>query len=444
MINGSSNENLISKMRLSLVLLSILTLFSSALYSQNLYGENPDECKQRLTIMTTYYKQKAYKDAKPSFQYLLSSCPQASKNIYIIGSVILEEELEQATDENQKNRLVDSLLLLQDLRVKYFSTEEANAYRAKKAIYLIKHRSSEAELAFKMLDSCFSTQPSDLSLYELQIFMKINNYLVRAKRRSCEELTADYFAVMSYLNGEQEDISIEKLKGQINDYADPCLNCETLDSIAKAAFATNSDDTLWLDQQIELLKAKSCKNSKTLLLLIEKRFETKADLKNAQLLSAIYSSNKEYVKAQQYLDQALQTNSQPAAQASLLLEKAKIYQYQGNFIAAYQAANKSNTQQPSSKAYLLAGDAIISATSSCSSLTFGGKELFWLACDYYNQARSIAETSDEKEEISAKINRYSQYFPEQSELFLKSISEGSSYKISCVFNADTKVRAKKQ
>ena len=27
------------------------------------YGENPEECKKNLTIMQTYYKQKAYEDA---------------------------------------------------------------------------------------------------------------------------------------------------------------------------------------------------------------------------------------------------------------------------------------------------------------------------------------------------------------------------------------------
>ena len=394
--------------------------------------------------MTTYYKQKAYLDAKPSFHYLLSSCPQSSKNIYIIGSKVLEEEIEMTKDDAKKDILVDSLLLLQDLRVKYFSPEEANTYRAKKAIYLVKYRSSEAEKAFSMLDSSFKENPSDLSLYELQIYMKVYNYMVRAKKKNCEEMTIDYFSVMNHLNRQENSATVEKLKDQINEYADPCLNCNTLDSLALAAYPTKSSDTLWLDQQIDLLKGKSCKNSKALLQLIEKRFESKPDPKNAELLSSLYASEKEYVKAQTCLDRALNATTSKEVQASLLVEKAKIYQYQGNYSLALQYAIKSNVAKGNSQAYALAGDIAVSVSSSCSSLTFGGKELFWLAIDYYTQAASLSDSAEEKNKINGKVARYSKYFPEQSELFLKSVSEGSTYNIDCVINGTTRVRSKKQ
>ena len=122
--------------------------------------------------MTTYYKQKAYLDAAPSWRYLIQNCPRASKNTYIIGSKIMELKIKQAATEELKALYVDSLLMNQDMRMKYFPNNKPNKQLAKKAIYLLKYRlQNEYKTAFAMLDSAFNNGSDELSEYDFKMYI---------------------------------------------------------------------------------------------------------------------------------------------------------------------------------------------------------------------------------------------------------------------------------
>ena len=104
--------------------LSLVVVFFSFLTSKaqdGFYGENPELCKEKISIMSTYYKQKAYLDALPSVRKVLEICPQASKNVYIIGEKIYRELLKTETNEAKKQGYVDTLELLLSNRLKYFA-----------------------------------------------------------------------------------------------------------------------------------------------------------------------------------------------------------------------------------------------------------------------------------------------------------------------------------
>ena len=83
-----------------------MTLFFSSIAQETKevnYGENPDECKNNLTIMQTYYNQKAYEDAARSYRKCLNRCPESSKNIYIVGERVMKHYIKK-NKENQRNK----------------------------------------------------------------------------------------------------------------------------------------------------------------------------------------------------------------------------------------------------------------------------------------------------------------------------------------------------
>lgn len=448
MTSGLFSENLTSFLRYSKTNFSLvvfLTLLFSSTYAQDIYGENPDECKQKLLILTTYYKQKTYENAEPSLRYLLQSCPKASKNIYIIGSVIFEEKLNSKKDSPLADAWLDTLLMLQDWRVKYFSPEEKNSYRAKKATYLLRFQTKTKYAdAFAMLDSSFKEKASDLSLYEIQMYMYSNNLMVRSKQRSCSELASDYFAVTAYLNSLESSSSADQVKSKIGEYADICLSCESVDSLVLSEISFKKSDTTWIDNNIQLLSDKKCNSSAALVQLIEIRIISRPSADYAAALARYYSANKNNAKALSYYDQALSLSVGNVEQSNLLSEKARIYLSQGNYSKAFQTAKLSIGKNTNSDAYAIAGDAVASSASSCTNLTFGGKELLWLACDYYSLAIQYSDSEQQKNNLKGKISNYSVHFPANGELFMKSITEGTSYSIDCIFSEKTTVRAKKE
>lgn len=415
--------------------------------AQQNYGTQPELCKEKLSILVTYYKQKAYKEAAPSLRWLLNNSPEASKNIYIIGNKVYETLIKEASADDLKKGYVDSLLLLQDWRMKYFPQNNINQIRVDKAIYLLKYRlKDEYPKAFSLLDSSFQAAPQEFSPYELYMYMYCYKIMVKSNKKNCTDMIPAYLKT-SLLLSDKEKAGRKvpgKTKNKINEYAEVCLNCTLMDSIYLAEFSTHKTDTLWLDNGIALFSAKKCKTSSALLLLMEERFSSKKDAKTASSLGKYFLGTQEFEKAILYINEAISMEKDSTKLANHYNLKANYYIAIKNFVSAKNSASKASTIDPSNfKSYILCGDAIAYSTGNCTSLTFGGNELYWLAVDYYVTALSKADTEKERIVANNKIARYQNYFPLEKDLFMKSLKNGDSYKIECSFNRNTKVRSRK-
>lgn len=427
--------------------LVVMLLGNVKLNSQEIYGTDPEKCKQKLSIMTTYYKQKDYASAAPSWRYLIKNCPQASKNTFIIGSEIMELFVKEATSPEQKAQYVDSLLMNQDLRLTYFPESEPNKQLAKKAIYLLRYRlKKEYKTAFSLLDSAFVKGPEELTAYDLKMYLYCYKLMVKSKVKTCEQMLDTYLAVSDIIGKrEAKGKKIkEKTKNQITEYAEICMDCNLLDSLYGANFDLRKQDTTWLDNGIQLFKRKKCNSSQTFLLLLETRYISRPNANTASTLGKYYLNTQDYTKAGKYFDDAITLAVDSSKLAGHHLNKSKYLIATNKYQSAFYESKKAISQdQSSSAAYLIAGDALAYSASQCKNLTFSGKEMYWLAIDYYNKAVKLSSSEKEKQTARNKIGKFKQFFPEKGDLFLKSLTEGQSYKVACFVNETTKVRSRK-
>ena len=430
-----------------LILFVLLVSTSTNAQVDESYGENPDECKQRLSILSTYYKQKAYLDAGLSFRYLLKNCPRASKNIYIIGNLVLEAEIKQAPNDTVKGQLIDSLLLLQDLRLKYFPGKDPNKIRSAKAIYLLKYKlKTHYTEAFSLLDTAFTTNPAKLKPYQLKMYMYCYKLVVKSKVKNCDQLITAYLSVLQEISKkEQAGKTVkEKTKSKINSYAETCLDCDILDSLFQKGFESKKADTLWLDNGIDVLSRKKCNTSTALLMLLEERITSKPNAKTASTLGKYYVSKQDYPKAKTYIEQSISLEKDSVKSSKYRMVFSKYYLQQKKYSKAITQSKKAILlNKKNYNAYMTIGDAYASSSSSCKTLTFAGKELFWLAVDYYNKAASHAKDQKRNNKAYAKAKKYSKYFPEKGQLFLKSLKNGDKYTVKCTLSEATIVRSKK-
>ncbi|MFT6746243.1 MAG: tetratricopeptide (TPR) repeat protein [Glaciecola sp.] len=427
----------------------LLVMFTciSSIKGQESYGDNPEKCKQKLSIMTTYYKQKSYLDAAPSWRYIIKNCPRASKNTYIIGNKIMELNIRNASTEESKALFVDSLLMNQDMRMKHFPKNKPNKQLAKKAIYLLKYRlKQEYKTAFTLLDSAFKTGPDELNAYDFKMYMYCYKLMIKSKVKQCDEMLDTYLLINSILtlrekNGKKVK---EKTKRQITEYAEICMGCELLDSLYGTNFEARKTDTLWLDNGILLFKKKQCNSSLTFLLLLETRYVSKPNANTASTLGKYYLNTQDFVKAGTYFDDAIALENDSIKIAVHHVNKAKFFIAAKKYSQAYFDAKKAVAQDPNSMAaYMIIGDAIAYSSGQCNNLTFGGKENYWLAVDYYSQALRLSDDDKVKSSARKKISKFKKFFPEKGDLFLKSLAEGASYKVGCYLNENTKVRSLK-
>lgn len=432
--------------------LSLVVLFFSFLNSKaqdGFYGENPELCKEKISIMSTYYKQKAYLDALPSVRKVLEICPQASKNVYIIGEKVYRELLKNESDDVKKQGYVDTLELLLNNRLKYFADtpeEKAKITTSLGALighYMIRERYDEA---YKMLKEVLNTYPNEFTTYELQIFMYNAKIMLQTKRINCDEMLENYFIISDLVvnQDEKNKAKFEATLEKITDYSERCLDCEILDSVYVANFSAKKSDLTWVDKGIKVLNSKKCTQGKALVMLMEERFNSEPDAETASSLGKFYvASNKS--KAEMFLNKAVELEKDSNKLAGNYIDKAKFNLSNNQFQDAKRNAEKANAiLNGDAQALLIIGDAIAYSASSCKDLKFGGKEIYWVAVDYYQRALNAAGDNEKVKATAQKqLNKFSGYFPEQKDLFLQSLNDGDSYQVGCWIGQSTRVRSKK-
>ncbi len=412
------------------------------------YGENPEECKKNLTIMQTYYKQKAYEDAIRSYRKCLNGCPESSKNIYIVGERIMKYYIKKNKENKElKSKYVDSLLMVYDQRMKYFPGDEKSQMKIleSKGKALAQYRINESmEEAYTLLDSAVNYTFPKTKASTATRFMYVSKIMNKKGKLSCESVIENYLTIENIVKEYPEKKSYIKLKQKSLDYADACLGCDLLDSLYTVNFEQNQNDTNWLDAGISLLYEKKCTSSEILVKMMEKRFESSPAAKTAIVLALYFGNKEENDKALGYFDKAIVMQKDSVKLTKYLIKKAKFQNKIGNYSGARSTANKALTIDPKkAEACIVIGNAISYGASNCKKLKFGGPEVFWVAVDYYNKAASIAEDPEIKAKALKKAATNSNYFPREKDIFMKTLNVGDSYQVGCWVNASTTIRAKK-
>jgi hypothetical protein len=85
--------------------------------------------------------------------------------------------------------------------------------------------------------------------------------------------------------------------------------------------------------------------------------------------------------------------------------------------------------------YLLIGDAVASMVSACNNSPLGGREVYWLATDYYQRAKSVDSSVADK--ARTKISQVRRSYPTIDDLFTYGITEGKDIRVECLGESTT-------
>ncbi len=439
---------------LKLVLVSAACMLSVAAWAQDeaykqdpRYGSSPEERHQNvlnLNFLTEKYKMKQYDEALTFLRPLLATAPQASQNMYIYGANIYENKIAAATSLDEKNKYIDTLMMIYDKRMENFGdhAKYGKPYiTALKAQKHIQYRPNDIAGITKTFNEAYQVSGNNI---DPELVILYFNAIVNAYKEDAIEtdLLLNEYDRLSPLFAENVTPQKEEAKKTFEALfvSSGAANCDNLEKVFRPQVEADPNNLDLLKKVMGLLTRAKC-TTPFLGEVGEKIYEVEPSSSIALTLAQVFENDPE--KANKYLNDAIAAETDPIAKASLATQLAGNELANDNARAAADYAKQAIEYNPEyGPAYMMLAHAYAVGTNSCGD--FSRQAAFWLVVDTLTKARSLMEGDEEQcKNIDAQIATYRGYFPKQEDIFFNTLEVGSGYTVNCGWvSGRTTVRAR--
>ncbi len=404
------------------------------------------------TFFRDAHTNKSYEEASAYFMTLVKNCPEASESIFARGVVVYRARVTRAKSLDEKKILVDSLMYVHDLRLKYFSDHDKRGrdyiLDAKaRDMYNFK-RNDRAGLREVFKEAIEANgdkvDPQFVLLYFQNLCedYKMDEVMAEEVIAEYERLTPFFDSLRSeYIKFRDDFTSVFSTSG--------VATCENLESIYAPKIISDSENVELLAKCLRLMSRLKC-DSEFYVSLVEKQYSLEPSSESAMMLAAIYQGKKDFDQASKYLRDALAVEEDEEARESLNSRIALVELAANRLPEAAKAAKESintpdDTKSDNGVAYFVLAQCYAASAAGCSG--FEGQAVYWLAYD--TMATAIANFSSDEAEYKSvaqsSLNSYPAYFPSQEECFFNEVKNGDSYTIKCGIGSGltTSVRVRK-
>ena len=437
---------------LAFSLMMILPVARVSAQDMSKYGENADECVKYLSYYTEYYKQKNYDDATPNWREAYRICPPTcSQNLLIQGSDLVSRLIAK----NAKNPvmvagLVDTLLLLQDQRAKYYPKYAATALN-NKATYAAKYIKDDPQRVYDVYEGVIASLGAETKASVLFNDFKAAVDLYGAGKLGTEDVLNLYQRNLEMLNAITPGSDVEKQ--QIADFrtnienlfiSSKVASCDDLLALYGPRYEANPNDLALATNIVKMLSlSEDCNNNDLFLNAVTTMYRIEPSAAAAYYLYKLHAAKGNVSDAIKYMQEAVsRDDSDTKTDASYLYELAVYCFKNGRSATAYEAASKvpSMDESLAGKAYLLIGT--IWGSTTCGGDEIARRAPYWVACDYMNKAKAADPSLTD--DANRYIGQYSRYFPPAADAFMYDVTNGQSYTVVCGgMRATTTVRTVK-
>ena len=415
-------------------------------------GSDPNECLKNYSLYLEFYKQKNYTDALPWWKKAVAICPKYSKNFWMHGESMYQSFIGEATDPVRKEVLIDSLMWIYDQRIEHFSDDPRTPVGyviGLKGLSLLQYRREEFRKSYELLGQAVDQLGIKSEAAFLLTYMMCSRQLFLDNEISAEQVLTDYEKTMAIVDANLKLTPNDQ--GFITTYdgieryfsTSGAASCEALVALYTPKFEALRDNVEWLKKITRQLRKGDCTDSKVFSDASEALFKIEPNADAAHNLAAFFLRKQDYEKANDYLMKAINLGQQSEELADMYYEAAYIqYMYYKDYQKVRTFANKAVEARTNwGEPYLLIGKAFIDSRNDTFSDEWDRSTVFWVAVDKFIKAKSVDPESTEK--ANELINTYSQYFPMNELVFMRTHKEGDTYLVKGWINENTKVRSKK-
>ncbi len=415
-------------------------------------GTDAEACGRNYSLYREFFKQDNYTDAIPWWQKTVEVCPKYSKNIWINGEIMYKFKLDNETNAKKQTALFDSLMWIYDERIIFFGDDPRapeGYVLGQKGIAILKYQKEDYQKAYGILQKSISLMGSQSNAGVILTYMQVSRQLFLDGVLDAEQVLKDYETVMEVgeanlkLDPDEEGykMAIEGIESYFS--SSGAANCDALIKLYSPKFNELKGDTEWLNKITRQIKKAGCTDSQLFSDASEALYAAEPTAEAAHNIAAIFMRREDWDKASEYLQKGIDNGKDSPELADMYYELAFLtFQHYKNYQKTRTLALQAIEARPNwGKPYMLIGQAYIAGRDQVSSDDFERKAVFWAAVDKFIRAKTVdPELTDEANNM---INTYSAYFPNNEEVFFRTMRDGDPYRVGGWINESTTIRSRK-
>lgn len=436
--------------------------FDECLSIDELESQWKPDVENNYSIYKDYYKFKLYDEGFQFWQEAFYRAPRANgkmKAQFDDGVGFHKIFLDRATEKADKERHVRAILAILDKQMECYPEDSAIVYGKKgfQGYYYLRGYVTEDEV-FENFKKAFDLSGETVDYFILNPFSRMIYDRVLSEQMPIEEGRSYVMNILGAIDKNLEECEDQSCEGweAIADYVPGLFenlegiqgfySCEYFIDKYYALYESNKEDCEITNDVYLRLVSGNCTDDNAAFTSVRLAKEKNCFVPpppDGPLKKGYKALNEgSFKEAIGFYDEYLETSADAEKMAEIELRVAKIYYaHLRNYSKARQYARKAiEHNQNWGAPYILIGKLYASSGPLCGSgRGWESQVVTWAAIDKWQQAKQADPTY--AEEADRLIKQYRKYMPSQEDIFMRNIKEGSTFKVPCWIQENTKVRA---
>jgi tetratricopeptide (TPR) repeat protein len=406
------------------------------------WPEDPDmksKAMEKNALYSDMLTAEKYEAAKPPLDWLLRETPDLNPSIYIQGVKVYENLAETTTGQTQKN-MQDSVVLLYDLRMKYFSdVENVTNRKANDAYNVWKERKDK----YKEL---YEIEKEAIEMLGDKSFSSNTIYYMDAARRykltggplTDLDIIAIYDQVQDILDemleGGENAQKIQKARDYIEKLfsASVTIDCNIIDEKLYPKFIEDGKKIEDAERIVKFALAGGCTASDSFLDAAKVVQSNSPEFGLSKMIAIRSKVNGNLDDAQKFFEEALKYTEDNIKKADVHIELADISSKKGERGQARAYAYDALNEDPSrTEAYTIIGDLYLNSFQECK----GGQDVVKDRAVYIAAYNMYQKGGAPKRMAIAK-----EQFPSNEDIFNYDYEIGQEIQVGCWIGETVQVR----
>lgn len=428
------------KMRSLLLGLTVMVLTSLTAFSQCKefkWPEDKAKAEEQVAIYGDALKQKNYRGATAGLQWMMKNAPQWNTKLYIDGAEIYNGLASAEKDPAKKQVLVDSLMMMYDLRIVNCG-DEVNVLN-RKAIYAAVYNGQNKDKTAEVLalyDKVYEISGNNVLDNNLLTYMQVVQLNVALLKNLSEDQILQRYDKLSGVidvkikkaqaENKQADVDrLKKTKSSVDDILIKLVkvDCPFVKKNLEPKFRQNPNDLVLAKKIFQFMTTGGCVDDPLWLESAEVIHKESPDYGLAKNMGKVYAKNGNMTKAEELINESVTLATSPQDKAEAYLIQGDLLAQKGSKSAARESYRKAIAADGSSKeGYEKIGDLYLGSFKDCQKGTSLAEDRLVYIAAYEMYVKSGNQQ---------KINQARAQFPSVTELFELNWKEGESKTISC-------------
>ncbi|MBS1951775.1 MAG: tetratricopeptide repeat protein [Bacteroidetes bacterium] len=391
-----------------------------------------------------------YKGATSGLQWMLTHAPQWHSDLYVEALEVYDKLAEQELDPATKQRYVDTLMVIYDMRITNCG-DEANVLN-RKAISAYKfNKQNKTKLAevLSIFDKTFEANGNNVFDQNLYPYMDvIKNNVDLLKNLNEDQVAQRYTKLIDIIDNKEQKSARQNKSSEVEKYKKVVaaidaklaktvkMNCAFSQKVFEPRFKANNSDLASAKHIFHIGLVNECTDSPIWLEAVEALHKSAPDFTVNKELCSKYIQLKNFDKANPLIDEVQAKATTPAQKAWVDILKGDVQLQQGNKAAARDEYKKALVTDAASKdAYEHLGDLYVSSSTECSKTPGSAEEKL-----VYIAAFQFYIHSGNREKMEQTLAKY----PTHADLAKAGWKAGESKKLACWIDEAVVVKAKKE